>query len=144
MLLCDNACAVGLANDTVKMRRSKSIDMRYHWIKDRVKQTHFNVIWQKGADNLADFFTKPLPASQHQKLMHKLVASPPMLLSLDTTKHMRRALEWRQHTSPSVKNCVFILSMYMIQPLSFSRALTPFMIPITLQPEFSWVTFHVF
>ena len=31
----------------------------------------------------------------------------------------------------------------MIQPLSFSRALTTFMIPITLQPEFSWVTFHV-
>ena len=33
-LLCDNACAVGLGNDIVKMRRSKSIDMRYHWIKD--------------------------------------------------------------------------------------------------------------
>ena len=102
VLLCDNACAVGLVNDTVKMRRSKSIDMRYHWIKDQVKQTHFNVIWQKGADNLADFFTKPLPASQHQRLMHKLVASPPMSLSPTTTKHNRRALQWRQHMSQSI------------------------------------------
>ena len=102
MLLSDNACAVGLANDTVKMRRSKSIDMRYHWIKDRVKQTHFTVIWQKGADNLADFFTKPLPASQHQKLMHKLVHIPPMSSSKNITSHARRALQWRQMKSPSI------------------------------------------
>lgn len=34
----DNACAVGLANDTVKQKRSKAIDMRFYWVKDRVKQ----------------------------------------------------------------------------------------------------------
>ena len=84
------------------MRRSKSIDMRYHWIKDRVKQTHFTVIWQKGADNLADFFTKPLLATQHQKLMQKLVHIPPMSLSQTTNNHARRALKWRQLKSPSV------------------------------------------
>ena len=67
VLLCDNARAVGLANDTVKMHRSKSIDMRYHRIKDRVKQTHFNVIWQKGADNLADF-------SQSRYLHHNITS----------------------------------------------------------------------
>ena len=34
----DNKCAQGLANDTVKRRRSKAIDMRFHWIRDRVRQ----------------------------------------------------------------------------------------------------------
>jgi hypothetical protein len=34
----DNTCAIGLANDVVKSRRSKSVDMRLHWIRDRVKQ----------------------------------------------------------------------------------------------------------
>ena len=86
---------------SVKMRRSKSIDMRYHWIKDRVKQTYFTVLWQKGADNLADFFTKPLPASQHQKLMHKLVFTPPMMSSPDNNSHTRRAVQ-RRHKSQSV------------------------------------------
>ena len=33
---CDNECAVGIANDTVKIKRSKSFDMRWHWIRDRI------------------------------------------------------------------------------------------------------------
>jgi hypothetical protein len=36
-LSVDNKCAEGLANDTVKRRRSKAIDMRFHWIRDRVR-----------------------------------------------------------------------------------------------------------
>jgi hypothetical protein len=32
----DNACVSGIANDTVKQCRFKVIDMRFHWIKDRV------------------------------------------------------------------------------------------------------------
>ena len=37
----DNACAVGLANDTMKQKRSKAIDMRFYWVRDRVKQGQF-------------------------------------------------------------------------------------------------------
>jgi hypothetical protein len=96
LMLSDNACAVGLANDTVKMRRSKSIDMRYHWVKDRVKQLHFQVQWQRGADNLADFFTKPLPTSQHQAFMRKLVTVPPPTMPRLTTARERRSYNWRQ------------------------------------------------
>ena len=75
-LWTDNACAVGLANDTLKIKRSKSIDMRYHWIRDRIRQGQLTVKWQKGANNLADFFTKALPVHVHQELMHKLVHVP--------------------------------------------------------------------
>jgi hypothetical protein len=76
IIYCDNECAVGLANDTVKMKRSKSIDMRFHWIRDRIKQGHFVVTWIAGANNLADFFTKALPVHTHQSLMPKLVFTP--------------------------------------------------------------------
>ncbi len=54
---------VGLANDSLKIKRSKSIDMRFHWVHDRIKQGQFKVQWMKGIDNLADFFTKALPDS---------------------------------------------------------------------------------
>ncbi|KAI2490331.1 hypothetical protein MHU86_24250 [Fragilaria crotonensis] len=37
----DNACASGICNDTVKQRRSKAMDMRFYWIRDRVQQGHF-------------------------------------------------------------------------------------------------------
>ena len=44
----DNKCAEGIANDTVKQRRSKAIDMRYYWIRDRVKQNQFRIHWRQG------------------------------------------------------------------------------------------------
>ena len=75
LIMCDNACAVGIANKTVKMKRSKCIDMRFHWIRDRITQGHFIVQWREGANNLADFFTKALPVNVHQDLMPYLVHS---------------------------------------------------------------------
>lgn len=75
-LLCDNRCAVGIANDNIKVKRSKAIDMRYHWVRDRIRQGIFNVYWRKGTDNLADFFTKALAVYRHQDLKPLLVHSP--------------------------------------------------------------------
>jgi hypothetical protein len=62
----DNACAVGLANDTIKQKRSKAIDMRFYWVKDRVKANQFLVYWKRGAENDADYFTKHHPPSVHR------------------------------------------------------------------------------
>jgi hypothetical protein len=73
LMICDNECAVGIANDSVKMRRSKAIDMRYHWVKDRVKNGEFSISWLSGSDNYADFFTKALPVHLHQSLKARYV-----------------------------------------------------------------------
>ena len=73
----DNACASGIANNTVKQRRSKAIDMRFYWIKDRVQQGQFLVHWRRGTDNLADYFTK-----HHSPTHHRLMRSR-YLLELD-------------------------------------------------------------
>jgi len=62
----DNACALGIINDTVKQRRSRAMDMRLYWIKDRVAQDQFDVHWRKGSDNLADYFTKHHSPSHHR------------------------------------------------------------------------------
>jgi hypothetical protein len=76
IILCDNSCAVSIANDQVKLKRSKSVHMRYHWLRDRVRLGELNLVWQKGADNLADFFTKALPIHDHQRLKRTLVRAP--------------------------------------------------------------------
>jgi hypothetical protein len=65
-LYADNSAAVGIANDTVKLKRSKAIDMRYHWIRDRVRQGVFDVSWSAGPDNIADYFTKLQPAKRQK------------------------------------------------------------------------------
>ena len=35
---CDNATATGIANDTVKKQRARSMEMRFFWVTDQVKQ----------------------------------------------------------------------------------------------------------
>jgi hypothetical protein len=64
-ILVDNTCAVGLANDTIKTARTKAIDVRFHWLRDRVRQQQFNIVWCPTGHNKADFFTKALPVHEH-------------------------------------------------------------------------------
>ena len=64
----DNNTASGIATDTVKQKRSKAIDMRFYWIRDRVRQGQFHIYWSKGQTNRADYFSKHHPASHHQAI----------------------------------------------------------------------------
>ena len=41
---------------------TSAIDMRFYWIKDRVKMGHFHVFWRPGTENIADYWTKLLIA----------------------------------------------------------------------------------
>ena len=66
-IISDNQAAVGIANNKVKPTRSRSFDLRYHWIKCRVEQKHIAIYWASGTLNNADFFTKVHPASHHKK-----------------------------------------------------------------------------
>jgi hypothetical protein len=64
----DNACAAGIANDTIRQRRSKAMDMRFYWVRDRVSRGEFLVYWRAGTDNLADYFTKHHSPSHHRRI----------------------------------------------------------------------------
>jgi hypothetical protein len=59
-IICDNTCAVSIVNETCKVKRLKAIDMRFNWVRDRVRQGHFTVSWKPGHQNLADFFHKTI------------------------------------------------------------------------------------
>ena len=86
---CDNTVAVGLSNDTLKIARTKSIDLRFHWLRDRIRQEQFKVQWVKSEDNIADFFTKALPVHQHIQRRNQLVIGPAI------NHRAQRALKWR-------------------------------------------------
>jgi len=61
-LYTDNKTAAGIATKTCRQKRSKSMDMRYHWIRDRVALKDFDVQWTSNTDSLikiADFLSKP-------------------------------------------------------------------------------------
>ena len=44
----DNTTSIGIATDNVKQWRSKSMDMRFYWIKGRVQQCQFHICWKPG------------------------------------------------------------------------------------------------
>jgi hypothetical protein len=47
--LCTNtSTAFGILNETIKQKRSKAMDMSYHWLTDRVRQEQFDVYWRPG------------------------------------------------------------------------------------------------
>ena len=59
---------MGLSNASIATKMSKSVDMRFNWIVDRVKQKQFTVHHIPGVNNVADFFTKSLPVQRHKQL----------------------------------------------------------------------------
>jgi hypothetical protein len=62
----DNSTAHDILTATVRMKRSKAFDMRYHWLKDRIAQKQFNLYWAPGKLNKADYYTKHFPPAHHQ------------------------------------------------------------------------------
>ena len=42
--------------------------MRYHWLEDRIQQKQFKIIWRKGIENLADYFTKHHTGTHHNQV----------------------------------------------------------------------------
>ena len=96
IIITDNSTAVGIANDTVKQKRSKAIDMRYYWIRDRVRQGQFRILWKKGSLNKADYFTKHHPAAHHRQIRSSYLHIPN-----DNTKNYFEVLQDIENESAS-------------------------------------------
>jgi hypothetical protein len=64
----DNTTTTGYINGTIKQKRTKAMDMRFYWIKDRIKQGQFNVYWGPGYQILADYFTKHHSPAHHKRM----------------------------------------------------------------------------
>jgi hypothetical protein len=71
----DNSIAIGIANRTIKQRRSKAMDMRHFWMQDREVQQQFKCCWDKGEGSLADCFTKHHTVAHH-RAMRSVSLSP--------------------------------------------------------------------
>lgn len=57
----DNKSAIELAKNPVNHERSKHIDVRFHFIREQVKEGNVELVHVGSRDQVADMFTKPLP-----------------------------------------------------------------------------------
>jgi hypothetical protein len=67
-LRTDKYTAYRVLDETIKQKWSKSMDMKYYWLQDRVRQKQFDVYWRPGKDDLGDYHTKHHPAQHHQDM----------------------------------------------------------------------------
>jgi hypothetical protein len=77
----DSTTAKGFANGTIKQKKSKAMDMRWHWLKCRARQGQFLVYYRPGKENLADPFTK------HHTPAHLSVMTPKFLRRTEQLAH---------------------------------------------------------
>jgi hypothetical protein len=72
-LRTDNSTAFGILNENIKQKRSKAMDMRYHWLNDRVRQKQFDVYWRLVCENLGDYHIKHHSAQHHKDMSHLIL-----------------------------------------------------------------------
>eukprot|EP00965_Chrysotila_dentata_P043789 1455865-Pleurochrysis_carterae.AAC.1 len=69
----DNKSAIDLAYNPEHHQRSKHIDRRHFFVREWVEQHDITVQFVHTMDNLADFFTKPLPPRVFFKMRDKVM-----------------------------------------------------------------------
>jgi hypothetical protein len=74
----NTACEVN-CKDPVNHGRLKAVDTKYHIIRDWVREGKINVIHIDTSNQLADFFTKPLPPAAFLRLREHLIGVAPGL-----------------------------------------------------------------
>ena len=48
----DDSTTLGIATGTINQHKSKAMNMRFYWIRDRSNQDQFNIYWKPGSTNM--------------------------------------------------------------------------------------------
>eukprot|EP00984_Skeletonema_dohrnii_P011431 scaffold4568_cov78-Skeletonema_dohrnii-CCMP3373.AAC.1 len=80
----DNSMAEGVINNKVQPKRTKAMDMRFHWLRDRECQQQFRFYWRPGRLNYADYWTKHHSAKHHANIRPEFLTPQKVL---ETIKH---------------------------------------------------------
>jgi hypothetical protein len=89
----DNTTACGVVNNNIQPRRTKAMDMRFHWLRCRDSQGQFRYYWGPGIDNRADYYTK------HHCAAHHIEKRPEILTSKFILNALRASIQRTPATS---------------------------------------------
>jgi hypothetical protein len=82
----DNAMADAVINGKVQPKRTKAMDMRFHWLRDRECQQQFRFYWRPGKTNYADYWTKHHLPSHHVNIRKEFLTPAIVLEMMNITK----------------------------------------------------------
>ena len=68
----DSQACIRIAGNPCLAERTKHFDIKYHWLREKVKANQVKLTYINTNEQLADIFTKPLGFMQHHYLRGKL------------------------------------------------------------------------
>jgi hypothetical protein len=81
----DNSTDFGVVNNNIQPRRTKAMDMRFHWLRCRDSQGQFRYYWHPCSNNRADYWTKHHCAAHHIEKRPEILTSKFILDALRAT-----------------------------------------------------------
>ena len=74
----DNRGSIALANNPGDHQKSKHLDIRYFFVRQKIEDGRIAVKWVETKDQLADLLTKALPEEQHWRLTLAIMGHSPL------------------------------------------------------------------
>ena len=72
MIFCDNSSSIKLSKNLVMHRRSKHIDIRFHFLRDLCKDGVVELVYCSSQNQVADVMTEPLKFEDFEKFIGSL------------------------------------------------------------------------
>ena len=72
ILLKNNIKCIKVANNPKDRKRTKHIDLRYHYLREKIINEEIILDWVQSANQLADNLTKPLSAPAFEAWIYQL------------------------------------------------------------------------
>lgn len=74
-ILCiDNQSAIKLINNPVYHKKTKHIDVKFHFIREKVKRKLIVIKYVQSSNQLADIFTKALPVAKFEHIRDEILS----------------------------------------------------------------------
>ena len=70
--MCDRNGAIKNAENELEHKRSKHIEIKFHFVKDENNKGNIKINWVSTKDNVADLMTKPVSKRTMERLIPKL------------------------------------------------------------------------
>ena len=99
----DNQGCIAMAENASTTARSKHIDIKYHFSRERIEAGDVELIYCKTEDMLADAFTKALPGPSYKKFRDVVMGVTPYTPNVET----RRPGGAHMGTAPTRAHSVF-------------------------------------
>jgi hypothetical protein len=82
LIQTNNAMADGVINGKVQPKRTKAMNMWFHWLQDRECQQQFRIYWRPGKLNYADYWTNYHSTAHHQNTRKEFLTPHTVLAML--------------------------------------------------------------